>query len=366
MFSELMKRVEGQFLSELPFVVYRKPNSDMINCILQHNNQLNEVHDYSEKGFVFAPFNADHPTILLSLDEMITAEYEANTSAGQEIEPTLEVDTEAMTFHVDLVKKGIQHIKKGKFNKVVLSRKFDVDCPNSPGEIFKKLLSRYTSAFCYFWYHPKIGTWLGATPEILVRVENNRLTTMSLAGTKAFDKNKAPNWGQKELDEQQVVTDYITNALQDKVTSYKVHGVESVKAGHLWHLRTKITAVVHENLDLILKALHPTPAVCGFPLTTSRKFIQEYENYPREYYTGFLGELNFKREIVRAPASRNLENKSYRTRTSTTELYVNLRCMQLIGERALVYVGGGITKDSIPEMEWMETKAKGKTMLSIL
>ncbi|MBT8299544.1 MAG: chorismate-binding protein [Maribacter sp.] len=366
MFSELMKKVEGQLSKELPFVVYRKPNSKEIIGILQHNNKLNQVLDYSEKGFVFAPFNDDSPAILMPLDELIATEYKATTSSGHTGDTNLKVDTPDMDFHINLVQKGVQEIKKGKFNKVVLSRKLSVDCLDTPSRIFERLISQYTSAFCYLWYHPKIGIWLGATPEILVRVENNRLTTMSLAGTKAYIKNEEPRWGQKELDEQQIVTTYIADALKDKVSSYKVHEVESVKAGNLWHLRTKITAVVHKNLGLVLNTLHPTPAVCGLPLASSRKFILEHENYPREFYTGFLGELNFKKEIVRAPASRNQENKSYRAIKTKTELFVNLRCMQMNGKKAIIYVGGGITKDSVPENEWLETIEKSKTILSIL
>jgi len=366
MFSEFMKRVEGHLSKELPFVVYRKPNSKEIIGILQKDNKLHHTSDYSENGFVFAPFNADRPTILMPLDELIKTEYDDIEKIAKGVDDILEGNVKAMEFHLNLVQKGVQQIKKGKFDKVVLSRKLEVDCLESPLKIFERLISTYNSAFCYFWYHPKIGIWLGATPEILLRVENNKMTTMSLAGTKAYVKNENPTWGQKEYDEQLMVTNYIANALKDQVSSFKVGGVESIRAGNLWHLRTKITAVVHKNLSHVLKALHPTPAVCGMPLPSAQKFIQEHENYDREYYTGFLGELNLKQEIERTPSSRNQENKSYRAIKTKTELFVNLRCMQIVGKKAIVYVGGGITKGSVPEKEWEETVAKSKTILNIL
>ena len=366
MFSEFMKKVEGHLSKELPFVVYRKPNSKEINGILQKDNKLYHTSDYSEKGFVFAPFNADSPAILMPLDELIKTECNEIERIAKGVDDILEDNIKEMEFHLNLVQKGIQQIKKRKFDKVVLSRKLEVDCLESPLKIFERLISTYNSAFCYLWYHPKIGMWLGATPEILLRVENNRLTTMSLAGTQAYVKNENPTWGQKELDEQLMVTNYIANALKDKVSSFKLHGVESIRAGNLWHLRTKLTAVVHKNISHVLKALHPTPAVCGMPLSSTRKFIQEYENYNREYYTGFLGELNLKQEIERTPNSRNQENKSYRAIKTKTELFVNLRCMQIVGKKAIVYVGGGITKGSVPEKEWEETVAKSKTILGIL
>jgi len=366
MFSEFMKRVAGHLAKELPFVVYRKPNADEIIGILQKDNELHYTSDYSEKGFVFAPFNADSAAILLPLDELIKTKCNELEKKANGVDVIMESSAKEMEFHLNLVQKGVQQIKNGKFEKVVLSRKLKVDCLESPIKIFERLISTYPSAFCYLWYHPKIGMWLGATPEILLRVENNRLTTMSLAGTQANIKNENPTWGKKELDEQLMVTNYIAHVLKDKVSSLKVHGVESIRAGNLWHLRTKITAVFHKNLGHVLKALHPTPAVCGMPLPVAQKFIKEHENYNREYYTGFLGELNLKQEIERSPNSRNHENKSYRTIKTKTELFVNLRCMQMAEKKAFVYVGGGITKDSVPGNEWLETIVKSKTILSIL
>ena len=366
MFSELMRRVEGHLSKELPFVVYRKPNSKEIIGILQKDNQLHYTSDYSEKGFVFAPFNADSPTILMPLDELIKTECNEIERTAKGVDDILEGNVKEMEFHLNLVQKGVQQIKKGSIDKVVLSRKLEVDCLESPLNIFERLISTYTSAFCYLWYHPKIGMWLGATPEILLRTENNSLTTMSLAGTQACVKNENPTWGQKELDEQLIVTKYIANALKDNVTKIKVSEVESVRAGNLWHLRTKLTGVFQNNLSSVINALHPTPAICGMPLPSARKFIKEHENYNREYYTGFLGELNLKQEIERTSNSRNQENKSYRTIKTKTELFVNLRCMQMVDGKAIVYVGGGITKDSVPEKEWEETVVKSNTILGIL
>lgn len=347
-------------------MVYRKPNSKEINCILQKDSKLYHTSDYSEKGFVFAPFNADRPTVLMPLDELIKTECIEIERIAKRGDDILEGNVKEMEFHLNLVQKGVHQIKKGKFDKVVLSRKFEVDCLESPLKIFQDLISTYNSAFCYLWYHPKVGMWLGATPEILLRTENNRLTTMSLAGTKPFIFKESPSWGQKELDEQLIVTNYIVNALKGRVTKIEVSEVESVRAGNLWHLRTKLTGVFQNNLNGVINALHPTPAICGMPLPSARKFIQEHENYNREYYTGFLGELNFKEEIDRSSNSRNQENKSYRAIKTKTELFVNLRCMQMVSGKAIIYVGGGITKDSIPENEWLETIVKSKTILSIL
>ena len=85
------------------------------------------------------------------------------------------------------------------------------------------------------------------------------------------------------------------------------------------------------------------------PLEPSKDFILKNENYNREFYTGFLGELNLHNE----------DNK-------TSELFVNLRCMKINNNTATIFVGGGITKDSNPKKEWEETVAKTNTMKNIL
>ena len=79
-----------------------------------------------------------------------------------------------------------------------------------------------------------------------------------------------------------------------------------------------------------------------------------------------MGELNFKEEQFRSGNRRNKENQAYKTIKNTSSLYVNLRCMQIKQDKAYIYVGGGITKDSIPNKEWEETVAKSKTMLKVL
>lgn len=366
MFPEVLQRVGEQLSNALPFVVYRKPNRKEIHAVLQKDDVVHHTSDFSEKGFVFAPFAKQAPVILLPYDEQLTAPIPNDDPSVMGTVDTLESVAQDKEYHLQLVAQGIQEIQKETLDKVVVSRKMEVDCPSAPLEVFQRLMAIYDAAFCYLWYHPKVGMWLGATPEILLRTSNNSLTTMSLAGTKPFVEGIRPSWGKKELEEQRLVTDYILRALQDKVSNIRESEVESSQAGNLWHLRTKITAVYKNNLRAIIEALHPTPAVCGMPLRPAQRFIAENEQYDREYYTGFLGELNLKQEISRAKSERNQENKSYKVIKTTTELFVNLRCMKLTEGKATVFIGGGITRDSDPEKEWQETVAKSKTILRVI
>jgi isochorismate synthase len=99
-------------------------------------------------------------------------------------------------------------------------------------------------------------------------------------------------------------------------------------------------------LTTIASALHPTPAVCGYPQKYAKEYILKNEAYSREFYTGFLG-----------PVSA--------TDKSAT-LMVNLRCMKIEANTARLFVGGGITIVSDPEAEWQETQNKMQTMLQVL
>ena len=256
--------------------------------------------------------------------------------------------TKGHTDYLNLVRKAIDAIESGEFLKVVLSRAIEVEKSTAPLELLKRILSNYADAFCYLWYHPSIGMWLGATPETLLQLANGKLTTMSLAGTMKYEGIDNPAWGKKELYEQELVTDYIVKGLSDKVVALNKSQRESFRAGTLLHLRTKITATLEaDNLREVIQSLHPTPAICGFPKKPASTFIKENEDYDREFYGGFLGELNLDSE-------------------KSAVLYVNLRCMQKDGATMKIYVGGGVTRDSDPEKEWQETVNKSETMLRVL
>ena len=313
MFSKLIESVTNQYTQNLPFVIYRKPNEQVVQAILQADDQVHQVTDFNSTGFVFAPFDSNESAILFAADTIQKATYDLKSNLKVRTSATFKEDSSQKEFHIDLIHKGIRQIQSGAFKKVVLSRMVATACETSPVELFKTLLHTYSSAFCYLWHHPEIGTWLGATPEILLKTENNKFTTMSLAGTKKYIEGQVPEWGSKELEEQQLVTDYISNALDKTISNVKVSDRESARAGNLWHLRTKLTGIIEKgSLSSIIKALHPTPAVCGMPMQPTQNFILANENYNREYYTGFLGELNFKEDNYRSRSGRNQENKAYR------------------------------------------------------
>lgn len=373
--EELFKAIKTQFNSQLPFVGYRHPNDAYLKAILQQDNIIHTVNDFTESGFVFSPFDSKQDAILLPLEQSntISCEYlfSSEISINQGSSPKrkeFNTSKNGHDYHFKLVEKGIKAIHDGRFEKIVLSRVERVPISEeNPIDIFKTLLDTYPAAYVYIWYHPQIGLWLGATPETLLKTEGQRFKTMSLAGTKKHDKRIDTPWGTKEIHEQQIVTDFIVNSLKDFINTINVTNPMTVKAGQLLHIQSKISGVLKSGqLKSVLETLHPTPAICGLPKAKAKDFILANENYNREFYSGFLGELNIKMAKTRNTNRRNVENNAYSTVKITSQLFVNLRCMQLKNKQALIYAGGGITKDSIPQLEWEETVNKTQTMMRVL
>ena len=348
----IFDKIQEHQNKNLPFVAYRKPKSKKINGVFCKTDDLIFTEDFSDSGFVFSPFYANERSILFPIEnsDLITQEYNFDFSSTHiKLLDTSNLDKKE---HVDLVQKTIDKIKESELKKIVVSRKEEVLISDFKIiDIYKKLLESYTNAFVYMWYHPKIGLWLGATPETLLEINGDKFKTMSLAGTQV-SKEGPISWGAKEIEEQQMVTDFIRNQVQGISENLSIEEAETVRAGSLLHLRSRVEGRLKSNANLkeLIRALHPTPAVCGLPRESAKEFILNNENYKRAYYTGFLGELNMY--------SENSENSSH--------LFVNLRCMKVSENKAQVFVGGGITKDSDAEKEWLETVAKTSTMKNML
>lgn len=359
--TDFFAKIAAQYTNELPFVVYRKPNDTLVTTVFQKDSNVHYVNDYSESGFVFAPFDAVNKTVIIPFEECFTTDF----NQGNNIDfSDVALNFSDVEKHKKLVTKGISEIHNTSLEKVVLSRVEEVTVQQiSPILLFQKALMEYSNAFVYLWFHPEIGCWLGATPEVLLTTRNNHFKTMALAGTQVF--SDALTWEDKEQEEQQIVTDYIAHNLSSEQLDFQVGEPYTVKAGHLAHIRTDISgSFKSNNLQQLLSVLHPTPAVCGMPKQEAKEFIMANEEYNRTFYTGFLGELN--KSTQRKNNRRNTENNAYRFISKTSELYVNLRCMELQKNSTKIYVGGGITASSDPEKEFIETCNKTKTMKKLI
>ena len=361
--------IQEHYNKELPFVAYSKPKSFQIRALLQKDQTLHKIEDYGESGFVFAPFDIRKDTILIPLSTSKTLMTEEDVLLD-DFETLENLNVGNKEKHLTLVDKGINAIENGDLEKVVLSRFVDIEgLKTDPILIFKRLLHLYNSAFVYCWYHPRVGLWLGATPETLLEVEGNEFSAMALAGTQQYEGIMDVRWNQKERIEQQMVTDFITSNLSSMTSTLEASEPETVRAGNVLHLKSDIKGRLSEHnngLQKLIYALHPTPAVCGLPKIDAMQFILDNENYNREFYSGFLGELNKEVKVQPRTGKLNIENRAFTYNKRASHLFVNLRCMQLIENTIKIYVGGGITKDSNPEKEWEETISKMQTIKDVL
>lgn len=344
--SVILEKIKNWQEQNLPFVAYKKTNETTIAAFFQQTDVLFYTKNYTESGFVFAPFDDKNESVLIPKNESDFLQEKLDFEEVVNNEVSLVINKKAEEFHCEIVDNAIQEIVDNQLRKVVISRREEVVLSNfDVVTTFKRLVTKYPTAMVYVWFHPKVGLWLGATPETLVKINESCFETMSLAGTQVYNGTTQVTWQEKELDEQQVVTDYIVSNLSSVCEEISAGTVETIKAGNLLHLKTKVTGKLKAATSELITRLHPTPAVCGFPKEKAKDFILQTENYNREFYTGFLGELNLG---------------------EASQLFVNLRCMQIKSSNALIYVGGGITKNSNPQKEFQETVAKSSTMKSVL
>ena len=351
--SYLFEKIKEQLKNELPFVCYCKPNSDTIISLLQKNDSLIEW-NHDEVGFAIVSFDNEQRYIISESQSDVYYERVAVSDFIYPNNRVFKIDESAKTKFEDLVTKAVQEIEAGTFEKVVLSRKelialndFDLEM------IFNQLLVNYPNAFNYSFYHPKVGFWIGASPEQFLKIEGNKIKTIALAGTQLSADSKNSIWEEKEIEEQQIVTDFIVNNLKQFSNSVLKSEPYNFKAGTIIHIRTDIEAVIENksNLENIIDLMHPTPAVCGFPKEVAKKFILKNEGHDREFYAGFLGEWN----------------KDFLTfKEGNSDLFVNLRCMKIKNNNAELFIGCGINKGSNPEKEYIETVNKSQTMKKVL
>lgn len=255
-----------------------------------------------------------------------------------------------------LVNRAVDFILDSGVKKVVVSRAAAVNLHAGfdPVATFRALCQRYPTAFVSLVAIPGVGTWIGASPELLLATDGRTLHTMALAATQARLHGQplhAARWSAKEIEEQALVSDYIRDFFQRAgVSEAAESGPSTVAAGNVIHLQTdfRVQLPRPEQMSLanrVLHELHPTSAVCGMPKDKALAFIRQHEGYDRSFYSGYLGPVH-------------IDGQSH--------LYVNLRCMQLGQETAYLYVGGGVTAESSPDAEWRETELKAGTLLAVL
>jgi salicylate biosynthesis isochorismate synthase len=257
----------------------------------------------------------------------------------------------------EVVARAVERIRLGQLTKVVLAREVQVEAPQShdPGAVFDVLRGGFPECFVYAVGRGD-GTFIGATPELLVRREGMRASTVALAGStrRSADLAVDDHLGEsllrsdKNRQENQVVAERIVKALS-RYSVWVTVAPEPVliKVANIQHLAAPIRAQLTEAVGALTLAgaLHPTPAVGGEPNDVAKRMIPALEGLDRGWYAGTLG---------------------WTDTNGDGEFCVALRCALLRGKLASCYAGCGIVADSDPAAELAETEVKLEALLPVL
>ncbi|HEY0947740.1 MAG TPA: isochorismate synthase [Opitutaceae bacterium] len=256
------------------------------------------------------------------------------------------------------VARGLACIAAGEFEKIVLARAQDLAADQAlhPLRVLNGLRQRFPDCYSFSVANGRGQSFIGASPERLVRVSQGVLETEALAGSapRGGSASEDARLGaallasEKDVREQRVVLDSITRRLAPLGLALEHAGKPALKRlANVQHLHTAVRAALPDGVRLLdaLARLHPTPAVGGSPRETAVARIRELEGFPRGLYAGALGWLNSR---------------------GGGEFFVGIRSALIDGPRARVYAGAGIVAGSVPEKEFAETDLKFKALRDAL
>lgn len=347
------------------YAIYRLPYQHECTCVSQRGGSPRELLSCAElsdkKGFVVAPFMPSSATPVVVIRPDVVEHFEVRPCSPPCRHEVRNADAHLKEkYLIDFANFHAQ-LESGEFRKIVLSRCSKMESAEAlqPEDLFMRACQLYPRMFVALVSTPQTGTWLMATPEILLDGDGTTWHTMALAGTMKLTGEQLcfddpignpvgmPSWSDKNIQEQRYVASYITECLEQFTDDFGEEGPRTARAADLVHLRSDFTFRFQDTRHIgdVLQVLHPTPAVCGIPKNKARDFILHNELTPRSYYSGFAGPF--------FPDSH-------------THLYVSLRCMQIKGREYDLYAGGGLLRESTADSEWEETEAKLATMRNVL
>jgi len=258
---------------------------------------------------------------------------------------------------LNMVNKAKNYIKIGDIFQVVLSQRFEAKLSKSPLDIYKKLRVTNPSPFMYFFNFSDFQI-IGASPEILVRLRDNKITVRPIAGTRPRGKNtKEDNFfakdllkDKKELSEHLMLLDLGRNdaGKVSKINTVKVTEKFKIeKYSHVMHIVSNVEGNFDKKQSILdtMLAGFPAGTVTGAPKIRAMEIIDELEKSKRKMYAGSIGYFS--------------ANKNFDT-------CIALRTALIKNNKFYIQSGAGIVADSVPEKEYLETVNKAKALISSL
>ena len=257
----------------------------------------------------------------------------------------------------DIVKKAKKYIHDGDIFQVVLSRKFSFDTKGDDLTLYKTLRNLNPSPYMY---HLKQGskTTIGASPEMLVRITNEKVETFPIAGTRKITKDEEKNkqlaeellHDEKELAEHTMLVDLGRNDI-GRVCEYGTVHPDSLmqikRFSHVQHIVTHVVGKLAHSNDVFdaFQAVFPAGTVSGAPKVRAMEIINELETEARGPYAGAVGYFSFN---------------------GCCDFAIAIRSIFINDNKGFVQSGAGIVSDSIAENEFKETEHKANAMLQAL
>ncbi|SER99628.1 isochorismate synthase [Gracilibacillus ureilyticus] len=257
----------------------------------------------------------------------------------------------------NLVREVTNYIETYPVEKIVLARELQVELRNPCNitDVLHQLLTNQPNSYVFAW-ETDVACFIGASPERLVHVKDNQILSTCLAGTAPRGETSEEDIrigqallnDEKNREEHQIVVNMIRDSLQSCARNVDIPDVPIIyPLQNLQHLFTPVRAEIRFGCTLleVVKKLHPTPALSGFPQKESLNFLRKHEKLERGWYGAPIGwfDSNFNGEFA-----------------------VAIRSGLIKREKASLFAGCGIVKDSNPDMEYEETKIKFTPMLEAL
>ena len=298
--------------------------------------------------------HSDRLSIYLQKFTEQIAEEPNSLNAKTSIQSKLNVDDISSWSEISL--RTLTALKSGAADKLVISRaySFNLNSQIQWDSLLQKLYARFPD--CYLFFIKKNSSiFFGSSPEMFLKVSDKIAEVESVAGSAArgektesdYELEKFLKTSEKNHQEHVFVSDFITGILIRYSNNVRVIEEKQIrKLDNIQHLITRISAELNskENLFELIDSLFPTPAVCGVPKEKAINLIRELEAHDRGLYSGLVGLFDFE---------------------GNCELAVSIRSAVVKGNQVTAFAGAGLVKNSDPKEEFLETKLKLNTILSL-
>ena len=259
--------------------------------------------------------------------------------------------------YCNMVVKAKEYIKEGDIFQVVLSNKIEAEIEGSILDAYRVLRSTNPSPYMFYFYSNDIEI-SGASPETLVKLENNKLYTFPLAGTRKRGKDEEEDLelekellaDEKELAEHNMLVDLGRNDIGkiSEINSVKVDKYMSIeKFSHVMHIGSTVSGTLRTDKDALdaIDSILPAGTLSGAPKLRACEIINELEGNKRGIYGGAIGYIDF---------------------TGNLDMCISIRLAFAKNGKVFVRSGAGIVADSVPENEYEECINKSKAVINAL